>query len=164
MTTPSALHCRPHSPIHTLMLPTHPSDGTTHSYTFTHRWYSCREQFEVKYVTQGHSDMRTGDDRNQTTDLSITERPSLRPQPSFPIYAGRHNNVGKINTLKVMAFSSHCKAISSSHSPSFFFPPFLPIAQTFKSFIGMMQYVRCSCCQSVAKPSLSVTSLKDVVI
>lgn len=51
-------------------------------------------------------DMRTGDDRNQTADLSISDRPALRPQPSFPIYRGGHNNAGlktKINTLKVMA-------------------------------------------------------------
>lgn len=50
--------------------------------------------------------MRTGDDRNQTADLSIGDRPARRPQPSFPIYAGRHNNAGlktKINPLKVMA-------------------------------------------------------------
>lgn len=50
--------------------------------------------------------MRPGDDRNQTADPSISDRPALRPQPSFPIYPGRHNNAGlktKINTLKVMA-------------------------------------------------------------
>ena len=48
-----------------------------HSLSFIHRWH--REQFGVKCLAQGHTDMWTGGDGNQTPNLPIGGRLALPP-------------------------------------------------------------------------------------
>ena len=43
-----------------------------------------QEQFGVKYLAQGHIDTRTGGAGNRTTDLPISGRPALPPEPQPP--------------------------------------------------------------------------------
>ena len=43
-----------------------------------------QEQFGVKYLTKGHIDMKTGGARNRTTDLPVSGRPALPPEPQLP--------------------------------------------------------------------------------
>lgn len=63
-----------------------PNHTHTHLYTDGGGCYAeCQnvyqEHFRLKYLDQGHVDMRTGGAGNPTSGLPISERPTLKPEP-----------------------------------------------------------------------------------